>query len=59
MRLNPWLVSAAIGISIPIYEGGALRAQVEIATAQQAQAVAGYGAMVLAAFREVENQLGQ
>ena len=29
---------------IPIYEGGALRAQVKIATAQQAQAVAHYGA---------------
>ncbi len=24
LRLNPWLVSAAIGMSIPIYEGGAL-----------------------------------
>ncbi len=57
LRLNPWLVSAGIGVSIPIYEGGALRAKVEIATAQQAQAVATYGAVALAAFREVENGL--
>ena len=57
LHLNPWLVSAGIGVSIPIYEGGALQAKVEIATAQQAQAVASYGAVALAAFREVENSL--
>lgn len=57
LRLNPWLAAAGIGISIPIYEGGALRARVEITTAQQAQAVARYGAIALGAFREVENAL--
>jgi len=57
LRLNPWLASAAIGVTIPIYEGGALRAQVQIATAQQAQAVARYGAIALTAFREVETSL--
>jgi outer membrane protein, multidrug efflux system len=57
LHLNPWLASAAIGASIPIYEGGALRAQVKIATAQQSQAVAHYGSVVLKAFREVENAL--
>jgi NodT family efflux transporter outer membrane factor (OMF) lipoprotein len=57
LRLNPWLASAAIGVSVPIYEGGALQAKVEIATAQQAGAVAAYGAAALAAFREVENGL--
>ncbi len=57
LRLNPWLASAAVGMSIPIYEGGALRAKVEIRTAEQAQAVAAYGATVLAAFREVEDAL--
>ena len=41
----------------PDLEGGALRAQIKIATAQQAQAVAHYGAVALAAFREVENAL--
>jgi len=57
LQLNPWLASAAIGVSLPIYEGGALRARVQIATAQQAQAVSAYGAAVLEAFREVENAL--
>ena len=57
LQLNPWLASAAIGMSIPIYEGGALRARVEIATAREAQAVAAYGAAALVAFREVENAL--
>jgi outer membrane protein TolC len=57
LHLNPWFASAAIGVSVPIYEGGALQAQVEIATAQQAQVVARYGSIVLTAFREVENTL--
>ena len=57
LRLNPWLASAGIGVSIPIYEGGALRAEVKIATAQQAQAVAQYGSVALTAFREAENAL--
>jgi NodT family efflux transporter outer membrane factor (OMF) lipoprotein len=57
LSLNPWLATAAIGVSIPVYEGGALRAKVVIATEQQARAVARYGAVVLKAFREVENAL--
>ena len=57
LRLNPWFAAAGIGVSIPIYEGGALRAQVAIATAQQAQAVARYGSVALTAFREAENAL--
>jgi multidrug efflux system outer membrane protein len=58
LKLSPWLASAAIGMAIPIYEGGALRAQVKIATAAQAQAVADYGSVVLKAFQEVEDALG-
>jgi outer membrane protein, multidrug efflux system len=57
LRLNPWLATAAIGATIPIYEGGSLLAQVHIATAQQAEAVARYGSVVLTAFREVETAL--
>lgn len=57
LGLNPWLAAAQIGMSIPIYEGGALRAQVQIATAQQEQAVARYGGAALKAFAEVENAL--
>ncbi len=57
LRMNPWLASAALGMSIPIYEGGALKAQVAIATAQQAEAVAHFGSVALNAFREVEDSL--
>jgi NodT family efflux transporter outer membrane factor (OMF) lipoprotein len=57
LQLSPWLASAAFGTVIPIFEGGALRARVKIATAQQAQAVAHYGSVVLTAFREVEDVL--
>jgi outer membrane protein TolC len=57
LGLAPWLASAAIGAAIPIFEGGALRARVKIATAQEAQAVARYGAVTLTAFREVENAI--
>ena len=57
LNLDPWLVSAGIGTVIPIYQGGALRAQVRIASAQQAEAVAKYGGVVLNAFREVEDAL--
>lgn len=57
LELNPWLATAAIGASIPIYEGGALRAKVAIADAQQAQAVARYGGVVLAAFHEVDDAI--
>jgi Outer membrane protein len=57
LQVNPWIVHAAVGMSVPIYTGGALQAQIKIATAQQERAVAGYGDVVLTAFREVENGL--
>ena len=40
--------------SCPIYEGGALQAQIKIATAQQEQAIASFGGVALRAFAEVE-----
>lgn len=57
LSLNPWLAGVGIGMSIPIYEGGALKAQVAIASAQQARAVAQLGSVLLGAFREVEDSL--
>ncbi|MDC4224776.1 MAG: TolC family protein [Candidatus Manganitrophus sp.] len=41
----------------PIFQGGALRAQVQIRNAEQKAAVMQYAAMVLRAFEEVENAL--
>ncbi len=51
-----WSIGA--GLLAPIFNAGRLDAQVEISTAQQEQAVAGYVATAIDAFREVENALG-
>jgi NodT family efflux transporter outer membrane factor (OMF) lipoprotein len=57
LSLNPWMVGGAVGMLVPIYQGGALRAQVRVATAQQEVQVARYGAVLLRAFAEVERAL--
>jgi outer membrane protein, multidrug efflux system len=57
LKVNPWLASAGIGVFIPIFEGGALRAKIRIATAEQSEALARYGSIALTAFREVEDAL--
>jgi len=41
----------------PLYQGGAMRAQVELKTAEQKEAVARYGSQVLRALNDVENAL--
>ena len=58
LDINPWMGHSAIGMQIPIYEGGALVAQIDIADAQEQAAVAAYGSTVLNAFNEVETDLG-
>jgi NodT family efflux transporter outer membrane factor (OMF) lipoprotein len=57
LQVNPWMFSAAVGMYVRIYTGGALRAQIKIATAGQLEAVSAYGGAALRAFREVENGL--
>ena len=57
LNLNPTLFHSALQIYVPIYQGGALRAQIKISSAQQEQALAAYGSVALSAFREVENSL--
>jgi len=54
LHLNPWLIRSAAGMFVPIYEGGALRAEVKIATAQEQQSIAHFGEVALTAFTEVE-----
>jgi NodT family efflux transporter outer membrane factor (OMF) lipoprotein len=55
-RDNPvWSLGASI--FAPLYAGGALKAQVEVRTAEQQQAAAQYVSTALAAFRDVENAL--
>jgi multidrug efflux system outer membrane protein len=50
-----WTVAA--GLALPLFTGGALRAQVEIANAEQQAALAMYGQTALRAFSEVESAL--
>jgi outer membrane protein, multidrug efflux system len=57
LGLNPWLIHSALGMLLPIYEGGALQAQVKIATDEQLQSVAQFGGVSLRAFAEVEDAL--
>lgn len=55
-RDNP-LWSAGGSLVAPIYQGGALRAEVKLRTAEQKQAVADYARVGLRAFSEVEGAL--
>ena len=55
-RDNP-SASAGIGVTAPIFTGGALEGQVEARTAEQKRAVAEYAAIGLKAFHEVESAL--
>ena len=54
LLLNPILFRSALQVFVPVYQGGALRAKIKSATAQQGQALAAYGSAALNAFREVE-----
>lgn len=58
LDINPWIGHADVGMQIPIYQGGALRAQIAIGDAQEQAAVANYGSVILGAFNEVETGLG-
>ncbi|MGC2529084.1 MAG: TolC family protein [Candidatus Acidiferrum sp.] len=57
LNLNPTLFHSAVQIYVPIYQGGALRAQIKISSAQQEQALAAYGSAALNAFRDEEISL--
>jgi len=55
--LTDFIGKLSAGIVAPLYTGGALEGQLEIATADQMAAIAVYGQSVLTAFLEVENAL--
>jgi NodT family efflux transporter outer membrane factor (OMF) lipoprotein len=55
--INDAISSLAGGVLAPVYTGGAIEAQVEIATADQKAAIGNYAATALRAFKEVENAL--
>jgi NodT family efflux transporter outer membrane factor (OMF) lipoprotein len=55
-RSNPvW--SAGLGLLVPLFQGGALKAQVEVRSAEQKEALAAYAQTGLKAFNEVEGAL--
>jgi len=51
--------SAGANLLAPIFDGGRLREAVEIATAEQEQALAAYGQAAISAFGELETNLDQ
>jgi outer membrane protein, multidrug efflux system len=57
LNVNPWFWQAGANFLAPLYTGGALKAQVTIATAQQQAALSLYGQTALRAFNEVETAL--
>jgi outer membrane protein TolC len=52
--LNGLIGDLALGVVAPLYTGGALEAQLDIATADQQAAIAAFGATVLQALEQVE-----
>lgn len=55
--LSQTIGNLSLGLFAPLYTGGALEAQLDIATADQEAAIAAYGATVLKALEEVEGAL--
>jgi NodT family efflux transporter outer membrane factor (OMF) lipoprotein len=55
--INDAITNLAAGIFAPLYTGGAIEAQVAVATAEQKAAIAAYAQTALRAFQEVENAL--
>jgi outer membrane protein TolC len=55
--INDAITSLSSGIFAPLYTGGAIEAQIAVATADQKSAVASYANRALKAFQEVENAL--
>jgi len=54
---DTWLTSLAVGLTAPLFQGGQLEAQQEVAEARYKELAATYGGTVLSAFRDVENAL--
>lgn len=61
ISINPTNIAwqAATSLVAPLIDGGLRESQVEQATAEQSQAIAGYADTVLNAFQEVEGSLDQ
>lgn len=51
--LNPWVINLGAGLTAPLFHGGKLKADVDVARAQYKQQAASYAKQVLTAFHEV------
>jgi NodT family efflux transporter outer membrane factor (OMF) lipoprotein len=56
-ELGSVIGNLAGGVFAPLFQGGAIAAQIDTATADQEASIAAYGKAALAAFEEVENAL--
>lgn len=57
LGMAPSVLQIGVGLLQPVFEGGALKADIAAASARQQEAVAQYGTAALAAFRDVETTL--
>ena len=58
LKFRPWVWTVGANLAAPLYTGGFLRAQVNVAKENQKAALAVYGETILEAFDEVEAALG-
>ena len=57
--MDNWVISLGASLTAPLFQGGRIRANIEIANAQYAQAAASYAKSVVSAFQEVRTAIAQ
>lgn len=57
--MDNWVLSLGASLTAPLFQGGRIRANIELANAQYAQASAAYARTVITAFQEVRTTIAQ
>lgn len=57
--MDKWILNLGAGLTAPLFQGGRIRANIEIADAQYAQQTAVYARTVLTAFQEVTSAINR
>ena len=57
--MDNWVLNLGASLTAPLFQGGRIRANIEVANAQYAQAAAAYANVVLTAFQEVRTAIRQ
>lgn len=57
--MDNWVLSLGANLTAPIFQGGRIRANIELANAQYGQAAAAYARTVVTAFQEVRTSIAQ